>query len=527
MGKNHIEYVQSESYADGKKVKGSLLVLAKEHNNKQQLSACVQCHARRMEVSAQQVPSTETLDNFIPITASTENYFPDGQFRDENYEFGSFTQSKMYHNGVKCSDCHNPHTGKIAFQGNKLCLQCHQPRYDSPQHYFHAENSKASQCITCHMPTRIYMGADERRDHSFRIPRPDQSVKYKTPNACTQCHNNKTDQWAADAIVKWYGPNRIHHYTDDLLPGSLLDQNSFVHLDRLIRDTSVTDMVRATAIKYLGEIVTEESLNAIKDFLNDSSALVRNEVISSFSNFPTDRWANAVAPLLKDPVRAVRISAANALSGLSQSGFDKTKMESFASAHQELMEYLHLQSDFTVGNIALGDYYYKTGDLKNAEKYYKRSLKIDSLANYGRINLSAIYNSTGDNEKALFYLKEAISIDPKNPRLSYNLALLYVELGEQKQALNYFSMTQKLKFNEPNFYYNYGLYLQQIGNASNAGTVFEEGLKRFPYSEKLNYGGAYFYLQTKKMDKAMSCIRNLKAINPSDQRYEELFSMLK
>src|SRR5204862_2941777 len=123
----------------------------------------------------------------------------DGQFREEDYEFGSFTQSKMYHRGVKCSNCHNPHTGKIVFEGNKLCLQCHQPKYDSRQHYFHAANTEASQCKTCHMPTRTYMGADIRRDHSFRIPRPDQSVKYNTPNACTQCHKDKKAQWAADA----------------------------------------------------------------------------------------------------------------------------------------------------------------------------------------------------------------------------------------------------------------------------------------------------------------------------------------
>src|SRR6185369_3243993 len=101
------------------------------------------------------------------------------------------------------------------------------------------------------MPSRIYMGADLRRDHSFRIPRPDQSVKYNTPNACTQCHTGKKAQWAADAVVKWYGPERKHHYTDDLIPGSMLDENSFTHLNNLLVDTASTDMIRATAINYL------------------------------------------------------------------------------------------------------------------------------------------------------------------------------------------------------------------------------------------------------------------------------------
>ena len=32
-------------------------------------------------------------------------YFPDGQIRDEVYEYGSFLQSRMFHEGVTCSDC--------------------------------------------------------------------------------------------------------------------------------------------------------------------------------------------------------------------------------------------------------------------------------------------------------------------------------------------------------------------------------------------------------------------------------------
>src|SRR4029077_17404981 len=130
--------------------KGSFLLATKDQKNTEQVATCVQCHARRMEISADIIPSKEALDNFIPMVPNTENYFPDGQFREEDYEYGSFTQSKMYHRGVKCNNCHNAHTGKVIFSGNKLCIQCHDPKYDSPQHYFHKENTEASQCVSCH-----------------------------------------------------------------------------------------------------------------------------------------------------------------------------------------------------------------------------------------------------------------------------------------------------------------------------------------------------------------------------------------
>src|SRR5258705_13273136 len=41
-----------------------------------------------------------------------------------------------------------------------------------------------------------------------RPPRPDLSVKMGTPNACTGCHRDRTPEWAAATIVKWYGPER-------------------------------------------------------------------------------------------------------------------------------------------------------------------------------------------------------------------------------------------------------------------------------------------------------------------------------
>ncbi len=165
----------------------------------------------------------------IPQVLNNEYYFPDGQIKEEDYEYGSFAQSKMFHNNVKCSNCHNPHSGKLKLEGNLLCLSCHKPEYDNPSHHFHAVNSEASKCINCHMPQKTYMGVDHRRDHSFRVPRPDQSVIYNTPNTCNSCHKNQSPQWASDAIVKWYGPERAYHFSDDLVPGSLLNDKSEKH----------------------------------------------------------------------------------------------------------------------------------------------------------------------------------------------------------------------------------------------------------------------------------------------------------
>ncbi len=156
-----------------------------------QIQACAPCHSRRSVVHG----GFRAGDNYYDYYSNqllTENvYYPDGQVLDEDYEHGSFIQSKMYHKGIRCSDCHDPHSARLKRQGNEVCTSCHQhpvAKYDTVAHHRHQPDSVGAQCVNCHMPTTTYMAVDARRDHSLRIPRPDLSTTLATPNACTGCH---------------------------------------------------------------------------------------------------------------------------------------------------------------------------------------------------------------------------------------------------------------------------------------------------------------------------------------------------
>jgi predicted CXXCH cytochrome family protein len=167
---------------------------------------CAQCHARRGQIAEGYSAGNPFLDYYRPALLTNPLYYADGQQRDEVYNWGSFLQSKMYASGVTCSDCHNPHSGKLRAEGNTLCATCHLPsRYDSATHHHHRTGSAAAVCIACHMPTTTYMVIDPRHDHSLRIPRPDLSVKLGTPNPCNGCHTNRDARWAATQVNQWYG----------------------------------------------------------------------------------------------------------------------------------------------------------------------------------------------------------------------------------------------------------------------------------------------------------------------------------
>ena len=523
-GKLHLDYVNSEDYKSGKKTAGSLLQLGKGSEQLTEINTCATCHALKTDLGADLPKTGEIMDKHIPEIPSTEHYHADGQINDESYVYTSFLQSKMFHRNVKCSNCHNPHSGKILFATNQLCLQCHGKTYDNPSHTFHAAATTASDCKSCHMPGKVYMGNDLRHDHSFRVPRPDLTVKYGTPNACANCHKNKTAQWAADAVTKWYGPTRKYHFADDLVPGSKLDAASEAHLLKLLKDTSVPNNVRATGAHYLGNLPTQNSLQALLKCLGDNDAQIRYRALRSLTTFPVATWRDAVAPLLADKTRAVRIAAAELFITIPSQEIPEAYSASFSSARNELQNYLAYQADFSVGNVMIADYYLKLQDYFTAEKFYLRGLKKDSLMNYARLNLSTVYNAQGKNEQALQVLETAVKIDPKNDRIYYNLALLYNEMNNKVEAEKSFAKAVELQTKNPRVYYNYGLLLNENKKFKEAENVLQKGLSIDPSSPDLYYALAIVYIQTNELSKARQTGIKLKQLDPGNPDYQQLFT---
>ncbi|MBX9758048.1 MAG: hypothetical protein K2Y29_04665, partial [Beijerinckiaceae bacterium] len=174
-----------------------------------EVESCGMCHARRGQISEEWVPGRSLSHTHAVSNLSRGLYDSAGQMDDEVFNYGSFKQSRMFAAGVTCSDCHDPHTAKIRYPGDGVCVQCHAPdKFAAASHHRHENASPPLTCANCHMPVRTYMVVDDRHDHSFRIPRPDESVRSGAPNACNDCHKEKNAQWAASAVEGWHGPQR-------------------------------------------------------------------------------------------------------------------------------------------------------------------------------------------------------------------------------------------------------------------------------------------------------------------------------
>lgn len=522
-GSKHISFVNSAAHANGDSLLNYGFLYGKNANPQLQLNTCAPCHARKADLAKELIHSEEIMDDMIPQVIDNEFYFADGQIKEEDYEYSSFAQSKMFHNNVRCSNCHNPHSGKLKLIGNELCMSCHQPRYNTKEHHFHSINTKGAECINCHMPVKTFMGIDHRRDHSFRIPRPDQSMVYNTPNTCTGCHKQKSSAWAANAIKKWYGPTRAYHFSDDLLPGSRLTDKSEAHLVKLLNDTMQPEIARATAASYLANIQTQKSANALLHALNDKKALVRYHAVRSLENFSPQIWIGEAYHTLGDKVRAVRIAAADLYHRLPTEAIPVEARSLFLAADAENKRYLQYQTDFAVGNVMLADYELQSDDHINAIKHYLRGLEKDSLMNYARLNLSAAYSSVGKNDEALKTLKTAAAIDSKNDRIFYNLGLLYYELQDVDHALESFQKSFQLGSTNPGLFYNYGLLLQQLGKLKEAEQILLKGYTISPNALNINYALAFYYVNQNLPQKAKRHVEVLYRIDPNNPEYRDFF----
>lgn len=525
-GKSHVDFINGD-YKSGERIKGSFLKLARNSKQLEEINTCAPCHARISEINGSHIESKEIMDNYIPQIPDTEFFHADGQVNDEDYIYTSFLQSRMFHKGVTCSTCHNPHSIKLKRTGNQTCTLCHIPtKYDVPTHTFHKKGTAAAECKNCHMPGKLYMGNDLRHDHSFRVPRPDLSLKYGTPNACSNCHKDKSEKVLADAVVKWFGPKRKYHFADDLIPGSRLDAESEKHLTNLIDNKFVPKIIKATATFYLGSIQTQTSLNTILARLASKEAQIRYRALRSLASFPTENWIEAVGPLLSDKVRAVRIAAADLYITIPSNQISENYRIPFAAAQIELEKSLRYQTDFSTGNVMLADYYLKLKEYSNAEKFYLRGLKKDSNMNYAWLNLSAAYNSQGKNTQALQALESALKNDTKNERIYYNMALLHNEMNNIPAAEKAFAKAVALKSTNSRVYYNYGLLLNQSKKFKVAETVLVKGIQINPSDSELYYALTFVYIQSNNKAKAIETAIKLKQLDAGNPNYQQVFQSL-
>lgn len=510
-----------------------LIVKTSGIDNREYVELCTRCHSRRSQFGNYEHGRKDLLDSMLPELI-TENYYPDGQILEEDYVYGSFIQSKMYDNNVQCNDCHDVHSGKLKFDGNALCAQCHRADiYDTKEHHFHkykgekgnpinlrdkkVEVGEGALCVNCHMPGQYYMGVDFRRDHSIRIPRPDLTISIKTPNACNQCHEDKSAKWADDYITKWYGVTRKSHYGTTFAAARGSDPEVEQKLIQIAKDELFPLIVRATAISYMRRYNSEDIHNTVKWALDDPESIMRETAIRVYASNNVIEFKKDILKLLNDPVKAVRAEAAIRISELPADQIPDNYKDAFNKALIEYKDMNLYMADFPSGRMNLGIMYANQNELIDAAKQYEEAIKIDSLFFPAKTNLAIAYSKLGKNDKAEILLRDLIENHPDLSESYYYLGLLLAEKKEYGKAIVYMQKASELMPERSRINYNTGLMLQYLGRNKEAETELLKAINKEPNNFDFLYALADHYIKTKQSKKALKIGEKLKQLYPNNQ----------
>jgi predicted CXXCH cytochrome family protein len=487
---------------------------------RKEVETCGLCHARRGEFSEDWVPGQPLSDTHAVSLLARGLYYPDGQMLDEVYNYGPFKQSKMFAAGVTCSDCHEPHAAKLRAEGDGVCLQCHaSDKYEVASHTHHDRATPNLTCASCHMPLHTYMVIDKRHDHSFRIPRPDISVKLGTPNACNDCHADKSAQWAANAIEQWHGPMRkgFQNYAEAFEASWTDRADAAALLGAVAASPTGSAIARASALAELHARVSPDNIELARKGLADPDPLVRIGALEMLDGLPGDRIWSLVSPLLSDSSRGVRIRAVAVLAAVPTANQPAIDRVAFDHAAAEFVGAQQFNADRPEARSTLGNFYARRGLSGDAENEYKAALRLSPHFAPAAINLADLYRQLGRDADGESALRSALAQSRQDAGLHHALGLSLIRQKQRDQALDEFRAAAELEPDRSRYAYVYAVALHSAGRSEQSMKVLKDNLARHPEDRETLLALVTFSRDAGDTSGALEYAETLARIAPNDR----------
>ncbi|MDS4031360.1 MAG: tetratricopeptide repeat protein, partial [Candidatus Contendobacter sp.] len=490
-----------------------------------ELEMCARCHSRRGQFWEDYVFGKSLLDTHRLALLTPDLYYPDGQMKDEVFNHGSYLQSKMQMRGVSCSDCHDPHGGKLRAAGGKVCLQCHlAAKYESPQHHFHPAGSPSADCVACHAPATTYMVVDPRHDHSFRIPRPDLTVTLGVPNACNRCHQDKSAQWAAEQVRTWYDkPLPGHQQFAEALHAGQTDAPGARELLRaLLKNPDQPAIARASGAVLLGERLDPQSFEALRPLLADPDPLLRSAAARGLEALPPELKVKYLLPLLDDPVRQVRIDAARTLASVPQEPLTESQRRVIQRGVAEYIASEQTNADRPESYLNIGLIHVDQRQFDQAEAAYRAALNLQPTFTQAAVNLADLYRMRGRDGEGEKTLRQALALDPHNATVHHALGLLLIRQKRLPEAMAALGEAARLDSGNPRYGYVYAVALNGTGQGETAIRTLETVLARHPNDRDTLMALVAFQRDAGHLDAARGYARRLAALEPDNPDIQAL-----
>lgn len=495
-----------------------------------EIEVCAGCHARRQQFSSDATTLGRLFDAFHPSTLDPGLYHADGQQHDEVFNYGSFVQSKMHAAGVTCSDCHNPHSGKLHKSGNAVCAQCHAAeKFDSADHHHHAPDSAGGQCASCHMPTATFMGVDARHDHSMRIPRPDRSVLIGAPNACNKCHTDKPARWAQDAVKAWY-PSSKPGFQDFAEAFDLADRRApgaQSALFKVATENTASGIARASALARMASFPSPEAVIIAAKALAIDDPAVRTSAIAVIAGADPATRRAYLPTMLRDSSQLVRMSAARALVGEPEVGMSVDDRAAFSKALAEYVDGQLFNAERPESHANLGNLYRDQGKLNEARAAFLKALDLDRSFVGASVGLADIERLAGDERAAENVLRNGLAANLESGAIAHALGLSLIRQKRTSEAMTYLAQAARLSPEDARFSYVLAVALHDTGKNAEATATLKDALARHPYDRDLLLAMISFEVEAGHVTSALERAELLAQLEPTDPQVAQLLASLR
>jgi Flp pilus assembly protein TadD len=378
------------------------------------------------------------------------------------------------------------------------------------------------------MRTETYMVVDPRHDHSLRAPRPDLTLSLGSPNACNDCHRDKSAQWAQRAVEKWYpeGQWTKPHFGQTLQAGRTLQAGAEEALVALAADEEVPAIARATAVTLLPAYAGPASREAVEAAARSPEHLIRLAAASALEIFEPEERLRVGGRLLDDPVRAVRVEVVMPLADLPPESMGDSQRVALGRALDDFYEAQRANAERPEAHVNLGLMHVKRGQLEAARRAYEAALRVGPWFVPAYANLADLLRVQGQDEEGEKVLRAGLEVVRTSSALHHALGLLLVRQKRIGAAIESLRRAAELAPDDPQIAYVLAIGLHSTGDVEGALAVLRRAHEAAPAAQPLLIALVTINRDRGDLDEALEWARRLAEVAPDDPRYTALVAEL-
>jgi Tfp pilus assembly protein PilF len=254
-----------------------------------------------------------------------------------------------------------------------------------------------------------------------------------------------------------------------------------MELDALIIDRNRPAIARATALALWTTIARAPNNGVVNDASRDTSPLVRRAFARALSSSDLHASLQIPAALLSDPVRGVRIEAAEALAGRTSGELPSGLSAAFEHATDEYIAAQELNVDRPEAHLNLALLFARKGEIDRAESELRTAVSIDPGFAPATVNLADLYRESGHDSQGEAILNTALRRSPNDATLLHALGLWMVRQKKHAKAIELLGAAARSDPANARYAFVYAVALHDSRRTSDGINVLEDSIRNHPY----------------------------------------------